>query len=211
MAKSSTKKKAGYQVGSGKTGRKNLKRVDGGWQNQYGVVFTDKERRKLEYEVRKSNKRRDDLLEADKAKPRTVAGNIIDEDKSQLHKMGKDNEFIVSRQSHSLQKFQSKKEYDNYIRKQQAIQSGEYELDKARAYKRNFLQSLKDTYGDEAKDIYNKVRRMNPGKYIEMVGSDEVLEIRYAPSDQKVQGRLNEIRKALGMNQVDEWPDEEYE
>lgn len=200
-----------YKRGSGKTGRVNMKRVDGGWMNQHGVVFTDEERKALKKAVQLSNKQREKEVSQDMQRPRKVAGQVIEENKGQLHIMGKENEFIVSRQSHDMQKIKSRKDYDNFMRKQEAIQSGDYALDKARAYKRNFMQSLKDTYGDEATDIINKVRRMNPKKYIEMVGSDEVLEIRYAPSTQKTQGRLNEIRQALGMKQVDEWPEEEYE
>lgn len=191
-------------------GQPNLKRVDGGYVNQHGVKFTAEQKKALELSVNRSNYQRKKEIASDRAKPHTVAGEVIG-DTNQLRLMGKENEFIVSHQPKTLQKFKSMEEYENFMRKQDAIQSGDYALDKARAYKRNFMNSLRDTYGDEAKDIINKVRRMNPKKYIEAVGSDEVLEIRYAPSDQKTQGRLNEIRKALGMEQVDEWPDEEYE
>ena len=191
-------------------GLPNLTKVEGGYLNQHGILFTEEEKRALENAVDRSNRQRKKEVQADRARPHTVAGKTIG-DTNQLRLMGKENEFIVSHQPKTLQKFQSKKDYDNFMRKQEAIRSGDYALDKARAYKRNFTKSLLDTYGDEAKDIVNKVRRMNPKKYIELVGSDEVLEIRYAPSDQKTQGRLNEIRQALGMEQQDEWPEEEYE
>ena len=198
----------------GKRGRPaglpNLKRVEGGYLNQHGIMFTEEEKKALERAVDKSNRQRKKEVQADRARPHTVAGKVIG-DTNQLRLMGKENEFIVSHQPKTLQKFQSKKDFDNFMRKQEAIHSGDYALDKARAYKRNFMNSLRDTYGDEATDIINKVRRMNPKQYIALVGSDEVLEIRYAPSDQKTQGRLNEIRQALGMKQVDEWPEEEYE
>lgn len=201
-------------MANGKRGRpagtKNLKRVDGGFMNQYGVTFTPEQKKALERSVNRSNYQRNKEIKADRAKPHTVAGQVIG-DTNQLRIMGKENEFIVSHQPKTLQKFKSMEDYENFMKKQERIQSGEYALDKARAYKRNFMKSLQDTYGDDAKDIVNKVRRMNPKKYIELVGSDEVLEIRYAPSDQKTQGRLNEIRQALGMEQKDEWPDEEYD
>lgn len=190
-------------------GMPNLKKVDGGYVNQHGVRFTPEQKRALERAVDKSNKQRKLEIEADRKKPHRVAGEVIG-DKNQLHLMNKENEFIVSHQPKTLQKFESMEDYNNFMRKQKAIQSGDYAIDKARAYKRNFMRSLKETYGDEATDIINKVRRMNPKKYIEMVGNDEVLEIRYAPSDQKTSGRLNEIRNALGMEEKDEWPEEEY-
>lgn len=200
-----------YRKGSGKTGRKNMKRVKGGWQNQHGVVFTDAERKALNRAVAKSNRQRKKALEAERGKPHIAGGKVVSKDKSQLLLMGKESPFIVSQQSSSMQKFKSKEDFEKYLDKQERIHSGEYYREKARLYKRNFMNSLRDTYGDDAKDIINKVRRMNPEKYMEMVANDETLEISFVPSDDVVAGRLNQLREALGMEQKDEWPNEEYD
>lgn len=204
------KKKKGYKKGSGKTGRKNMKRVEGGWQNQHNVVFTDAERKALERAVAKSNRQREKEVAQDKARPRMVAGKIIEKDKNQVHTMGKENEFIVSQQKKTLQRFKSKEDYENFMRKQEAIQSGQYAIDKANAYRENFVTSLENVYGKDAQDIIEHVNSMDAKDYIDIVAHDEALEITYDPSDKLVVGRLNDIRKALGIKEKDGWPHEAY-
>lgn len=187
--------------GGRKPGTKNLKKVDGGYKNQYGVIFSEGQKKALERAVNRSNyKRKKMLAEEDKLNPNA----------NQLRLMGKESDFIISRQSKSLQRFKSMAEFESYMDKQARIQSGEYLVEKARLYKRNFTKSLLETYGDEAKDIAMKIRMMKPADYMRMVASNEVLEIRYAPSDMPLSGRLNQLRAALGMKLKEEWVDEEF-
>lgn len=198
-----------YVRGSGKTGRINMKRVDGGWMNQYGVVFTDAERRAMRKATKASNAKRAAEVAAWEAQPHNVGGTELAPNKTQLLTMGKEPEFIVAQQHGNAQKFKNKAEFEKYMRKQERIMSGEYEVEKIRLYKRNFTDALLQTYGDQAKDIAMKIRTMKPKEYMQMVANDERLEIRYAPSHEKIEGRLNEIRQALGMKLKDEWLDEE--
>lgn len=197
-----------YVRGSGKTGRVNMKRVDGGWMNQHGVVFTDAERRAMRRATKRSNAKRAAEVAAWEKQPHKVGGVELAPDKTQLLTMGKQPEFIVSQQHGNPQKFTTKAEYEKYMQKQARIASGEYERDKIRMYKRNFTTALLETYGDDAKDIAMKIRTMKPEEYMRMVANDERLEIRYVPSLEKVDGRLNELRQALGMKLKDEHIDE---
>lgn len=194
---------AGYVKGSGKTGRKNMRQVEPGlWENEYGVRFTTAERRALKRAEQKSQAIREKQI-AEMGTPT--------EHQSQLRLMGKEeNEFIISRQDKPLQKFKSRESFEKYLEKQARIHSGEYQLERARLYKRNFINSLMDTYGDDAKDIAMKVRMMKPDEYMKMVAGDEVLEISYVPSDMYVSGRLNQLRAHLGMKLKDDWVNEEY-
>lgn len=190
-----------YQGGRQK-GRRNLERVDGGLKNQHGVVFTEAQKKALERAVNSSNRKRKKMMaEEDKLNPNAP----------QLRLMGKESDFIITRQSKSLQQFRSMADYENYLKKQQAIQSGEYLRDRARLYKRNFTNALLNTYGPEARDIAMKIRMMKPEEYMKMVAANEELEIRYQPSDMKQTGRLNQLRTILGMRLKDDGFDEEYE
>lgn len=183
-------------------GRKNLTKTELGYLNQYGVQFTEEQKRALERAVDRSNYRRKKMIaEVDK----------VDQNANQLRLMGKESDFIISRQSKSLQRFKSMEDFERFMDKQDRIQSGEYLADRARMYKQNFSKALLETYGDEAKDIVMKVRMMKPEEYIKMVAEDEVLEIRYVPSDMKVSGRLNQLRAHLGMKLKEDWVDEIYE
>lgn len=189
-----------YRGGRSK-GRKNLVKTDSGVINQHGVAFTYEEKKALERAVKRSNYRRKKMkAEEEKLNPHA----------QQLRLMGTESDFIISRQSASLQRFKTRKEYENYMKKQERIQSGKYLVDRARLYKRNFTKSLLETYGAEAKDIAMKIRMMKPEEYMRKVASDERLEIRFVPSDMKASGRLNQLRAALGMKLKDDWVDEEY-
>lgn len=190
-----------YRGGRGK-GKKNLKKVPEGYQNKHGVTFTPEQKKALERAVDRSNYRRKKMLE------REMRENPEQAQLSDLRTMGKESVYSISRQSKSLQRFKSMEEYEAYMDKQARIQSGEYQLERARAYKKNFIDSLLDTYGDEAKDIAMKVRMMKPDEYMLKVAGDEVLEISFVPSDRKVTGRLNQLRAHLGMKLKPEWPDE---
>lgn len=167
-------------------------------KNKWGVEFTEAERKALITATNRSNAMRNkDLAKLNKVE-------------TQLYTFGKESDFILSRQSDDLQRFKSRDAFENYMKKQEAIHSGEYIADKARAYKHNFTKSLLETYGDDAKDIAMKIRMMPPEQYIKMVAENEKLEIRYVPSDMKVAGRLNQLRAELGMKLKDEWVDETY-
>lgn len=199
-----------------KKGLPNLKKVDGGYLNQYGVFFTPEQKNALERSVQRSNYKRKKELEKLAQQPHVVGGRVISKDGQQLKTMNKENDLIIARQHRSLQKFKTMEDYEKFMGKQKAIQDGTYAIDKMRLYKRNFTESLLETYGDDAKDIAMKIRMMDPKDYMRMVASDEVLEIRFVPSDEKVQGRLNQIRAAMQRYGVkiklkEDWPDEEIE
>lgn len=191
-----------YRGGRGK-GKKNLKKVPGGVKNKHGVTFTYEQKKALERAVDRSNYRRKKMLEYE-----MEVNQVIEEYFSELRTMGKESVYSIARQSKSLQRFKSMEEYEQYMDKQARIQSGEYQLERIRAYKRNFIDSLLETYGPEAKDIAMKVRMMNPDEYMAKVAGDEVLEISFVPSDRKVTGRLNQLRAHLGMKLKPDWPDE---
>lgn len=193
----------GYQLGSGTTGRVNMKRVDGGWMNQHGVVFTDEERKNLERHVKASNKVREEMLRTEAEVNEHRKAELND-----LRTMGKESVYSISRQSKNMQSFQSVEDFENYMDKQMRIQTGEYQEERAEHYKKNFTDSLLETYGKEAQDIVDHVNTMKNDDYMLKVAGDEVLEISFVPSDKKVQGRLAQLRTHLGIPQPDNWVDE---
>lgn len=183
-----------YRGGRGK-GRKNLVTVDGGVKNQHGVVFTQEQKKALERAVNRSNYQRKKMqAEYDKRNPNN----------NQLRLMGKEPEFIITRQSKSLQRFKSMEDYEKFMDKQARIQSGEYLEERTRAYKRNYMKALDNAFGDDAKDIKMKVRMMKPEEFRRMVEADEVSEIGYIYDPSARSGKLNQIRASFGMKEKDE-------
>lgn len=181
----------GSQYRGGRSpGRKNLIRVDGGLQNQYGVTFTEEQKKALERAVDRSNYRR---------KKQVAEVDALNPNNAQLRLMGKESDFIITRQSKSLQRFKSMEEYEQFMDKQARIQSGEYLEDRTRLYKRNYMQALDNVFGEDAKDIKMKVRMMKPEQFRKMVESDELLEIGYIYDPSARTGKMNQIRASFGM------------
>lgn len=193
MAKRKNSGKASYegkQYRGGRTpGKKNLVKVDGGVKNKHGVTFTDEQKKALERAVNRSNYQRKKMqAEADRLNPQN----------SQLRLMGKESDFIISRQSKSLQQFKSMEDYEKYMDKQARIQSGEYLDEKTREYKRNYMKAVREELGD--KGIEMRIRMMKPEdfrKLVETNGDDMEISYVYDASAKKV--RIDRIRDLLGM------------
>ena len=184
-----------YKKGTGKTGRINMKRVEGGWMNQHGVVFTDEERKAIQRANRASEKiRQKQIAEADSQS----------EQARQLRMMGKESDFIISRQDKKLQDFKSMEKFERYMDKQARIQSGEYLEDATRLYKSNYMKALDNVFGDEAKGVKMKIRMMKPEDYRKLVEGNETLEIGYLYDPDALEGKMAQIRKALNMKPLDE-------
>ena len=176
-------------------GRKNLIRTDGGYRNQHGVTFTEEQKKALERAVNRSNYQRKKMqTEADKLNPIN----------SQLRLMGKESDFIISRQSKSLQKFKSLEEYERFMDKQAKIQSGEYLEEQTRMYKRNYIKAVQNELGDSG--IAMRVRMMKPEDFRKLVEeSGEDMEINYVYGASAQVARRNRIREILGMKPVEDW------
>lgn len=186
----------GTQYRGGRTpGRKNLQRVDGGYVNQHGVSFTEEQKRALERAVDRSNYQR---------KKQIAHVDALNPNNQQLRLMGKESDFIITRQTKSLQRFKSLEDYEQFMDKQARIQSGEYLEERTRHYKRNYMKALDNVFGEDAKDVKMKVRMMKPEDFRKMVESDELAEIGYVYDPSAKAGKLNQIRSAFGMKQKEE-------
>lgn len=172
----------------------NLKRVEGGFQNQHGVVFTAEQKKALENSVRRSNYVRDKQIKEEDAMV-SASGRS----NAQLKLMGKESDFIIARQSRSLQGFKSMEEYEAFMEKQARIQSGEHLRDRTELYRANHIKSLENVFGDDAKDVIEHIRNMDLKEYREMLQKDEFLEVNYVYDPSALAGKLNQIRKSLKM------------
>lgn len=199
--------------GGRKKGSGNLTKTAGGYVNQHGVSFTAEQKKALEKAVDKSNYRRKKMLEAEGQLDRLSGGQPTGQKVAQLQLMGKESDFIITRQSKSLQQFKSMEDFEKFMGKQERIASGEYLEEKTRAYKRNHMAALKNVFGDSAKDVIMKIRMMKPEDYRRLIQSEENLEVSYIYDPSTMGAKLNQIRTSLGMAEKyeDEYEDEEGE
>lgn len=188
-------------------GVKNLKRIDGGYLNQKGVFFTETEKKALESAVRKSKRKQKQLRALFDPLPYKIEGRETGATVGQMRLMNKELDFSIADKSASLQRFQSKEEFDRYMKNLNRVNSKNYVADRARLYKRNYQTALTDPHSglglayDDVSDILMKIRTMKPEDYIQQVASNEELEIGYLYDDGNgsIANKLNAIRSALGL------------
>ena len=191
--------------GGRKKGTKNLKRLDDGrLQNQNGVIFTEAEKKALERLANSANAKRRAMLKQEATLPRRVMGIDTGQTVGQLQLMGKESDFIITRKSKSLQKFNSREEYERYIDYLKKVNSRDYLTERIRQYKRNHMKAIENAFGDDAKDIIMRIRMMKPKDYMKMVQSNEDLEISYIYDPSARDGKMNQIRASLGMKLKEE-------
>ena len=182
------------------SGEKNLKRTNTGTLiNQHGVEFTEAEKKALESAVNTANRKRANMLKQEAILPRVVNGVDTGQKKGQLHLMGLESDFIISRKTKSLQRFKSREDYDRYMKNLERVNSRDYIGERVKLYKRNHMKAIENEFGDEGKDVLMKIRMMKPEDYMKYVQSDENLEIGFIYDPQQKAGRLNSIRASLGM------------
>ncbi len=214
--KKAAKKAATYEGtqyrGGRSSGRKNLKKSAAGeLTNQYGVTFTPEEKKQLENAVNRANYRRKKMLKQAATLPRLVGGRDTGDTVGSLQLMGKESDFILAKKTKSLQRFRSRAQFEKYMKRLDRVNSPEYLNERIRGYKKNYQTALENVFGDEAKDVIKKIRYMRLNKYMKMVEQDELLEISYIYDPSARAGKLNEIRRSLGMKETDEWGDEYIE
>ena len=204
----------GIQYRGGRvSGRKNLKKLPtGNLQNQHGVIFTAEEKKALEQAVNTANRKRARMLKQEATLPRKVMGVDTGETIGQgLQLMGKESDFILRPKTKSLQRFQTKEDYNRYMKNLERVNSRDYITERVRLYKRNHMKALEEHFGDDAKDIIMKIRMMKPEDYMRTVQSDEMLEISYVYDPSARSGKLNQMRASLGMILKEEELPEEME
>lgn len=198
-------KKKSYEGGQYRGGRtpksKNLVRVEDGFKNKYGVIFSEAEKKALETAVNTANRKRNRML----AQEAEATGTDI----QIIRIMDKESDFILAPKSKSLQQFKSKEDFENYLANVRNVNRREYVDERTEQYRTNYGTALDNAFGDDAKDIKEALNAMSPKEYREFVAQhDDVLEIGYIYLPSKRTEKLNEIRSAIGLDPV-EVPDDE--
>jgi len=182
--------------GGRRKGCKNLTRTADGIVNQYGVTFSEEQKKALERAVDRSNYRRAKQI---------AEWDALNENARGLRTMGKESDFIISRQSKSLQRFKSMEDYEKFMDKQARIQSGEHLEEMTRLYKRNYMSAIDNVFGAAGAGVKMKIRMMKPADFRRLVEEKgEDLEIGYIYGPEARIGKLNVIRETLGMKMVED-------
>lgn len=198
--------------GGRQKGEKNLVRVDGGFQNQHGVVFSEAERKALTNAVNTANRKRARMLKQEGSLPWVVDGKDTGDTLASKQRMGYESDFILAPKSKSLQRFRNRKEFESYMLNLERVNDRNYINKRTEQYRENYLTGLDRAFGDDAADIKKAIGKMSPAKYRELVAQhDEDLEIQFLYDDKDRTAKLNRIRNAMGLPSKEAAePDETY-
>lgn len=202
------KKKAGTRAG-----KKNLIRTDEYITNQFGVQITHEQARIMRNLVQTVNRKRKKMIEQFKDKPLFYGSRQLPEDRTQLALMGEELDLTIRKRSASLNQFRSQAEFDRFMRTTERAASRDYEEYRAKLYKKNYMEALKNQYGEFPellKGALMKVRMTPLSKFAELVGTDRLGQIKEHYSLGGKLERLKALREKLGLRNPDYDEDEDY-
>jgi len=184
-----------------KQGSKGL--IKKGWgsvENQQGVRFTKGERKKLESLVNSANRKRNTMLKQERDLPYMLGGRpqggTIGET---LGSMDYESDFVLAKKSKSLHKFETKKEYKNYIRALKHVVKRDYVLDKVEIYKKNYLTGVTRQLEEFSGPIAKKLKSLSNKQFLKYAQGDEALSISFVYSPLEKRLRAEKINNALDV------------
>lgn len=202
-----------YKNNVGRRGRKNLVKLDDGrMKNQHGVTFTEKEKRALVSAVNQANAKRAKQLKQAGKLPRYADGKPSGDTLATKLQAGYESDFIISKKSKSMQRFQNKTEYKQYMDYLKRVNSPTYLDDRTRLYKRNYMEALRRSHGDNAKDIEMKIRMMKPEDFRKLIETEQLPEIKdIYPKSDELSIEREHLRSILGMKSKEDDTFENYD
>jgi hypothetical protein len=190
------KNKSGNKRGLHRKGSKNLIKLNGDLVNQHGVVFTEAEKKALEYKVNSAMAKRRRILKDKNSAVRTILGVPQD------YTVGQDfdsNDFMMSKKSKSLNKFKTRQAYEIYMNNLERITKKDYIDKKLQTYKNNFETAIKKTFGSDGNKAIKQLQKMSLSDFTNLVNSEMYARIQYIYSKEEYQVSLEVLNTILGV------------
>lgn len=189
--------------GPGRSGLKNLKRKDGLIINQFGVKITDEEARQLRNVVQKVNRKAAKMEKSFEGMPLFFGSHRLDENRQQLKLMGEQMDIMIRKRSAGLQSFQTRAQFENYLRNTKRAAETDYIDYRGKLYKRNLIKAINEQFAqfpEMVKGVTMKIQMMPQAQFQKMVGSNRAMQISYMYTPDQQITRLMALRDSLGMN-----------
>lgn len=179
-----------------KSGIGNLEKIKGGVRNQYGVEFTDAEKKALKTAVDTAMRKRKRMLDAEAKLPRMVAGQETGDTKAALQLMGQESDFILAKKSKSLQRFRSKEEYERYMVNLRRVNQRDYIQKRVEAYQKNHATAILRELNDA--QTAAKLASLDSKDYMKLSEMyEDELEIHYVYGSDQRDDKISTINAAI--------------
>lgn len=181
---------------------KNLKYDNGMITNIHGVKFTDQEKKQLVSLVNSAARKRRRMLEQENNMLKTVSNKPSNISVGAYNQsMGKESDFVLAKKTKSLQRFQSKADYNKYIANLQKVVKKEYIEQRVSGYKANYIKGLRNEFGSLDKKTTNKIikqiKGMTHAEYMKTVQANDTLQISFIYEPNQKAKKLEQIRQAV--------------
>lgn len=182
-----------------KKGQKNLKRVGKRYENEYGVQFTEREKKQLESLVNSVNRKRKKIM-TDKKMLDTRTALGVDPDfvfglhsEKNLWGTGADT-LLTKNRSKSLQRFKTKDEFKSYMKDLRRLSDGKYVEKRIKMAQKNKIKALETVFGDDAKHMVKGLRRLSPEEYQKVLSNHAMPSINYMYSEEEYDNALEKVK-----------------
>lgn len=184
-------------------GSKNLIRKDDTIINQYGVQISEAEARRLRSLVNSVNRKAKKMDQEFANKPLMYGNRPTGEDRGQLKLMGDELDLMIRKRSASLNQFQSRKQFQSYMRSAERAAKIDYTDVRGKLYKQNLLKAIDRNYGqfpELVKGIKMKIQMMPQKQFQELIGTNRAFQIGFQYSTSEQISRIANMRDFLGLN-----------
>lgn len=186
-----------------KKGQKNLSHTGGRTTNQYGVSFTENEKKKLESLVNSVNRKRKNILTNPKMlDTRTALG--VDPDfifgvhsEKNLWGTGADT-LLTKNRSKSLQRFKTKDEFRQYMKDLKRLSDKAYVDKRMKLYRKNKIKAMKNVFGSDVKDIVKGLNKLTDKEYKEILANHSLPSISFMYTEEEYDKALEKIKTNYG-------------
>ena len=171
-------------------------------ENQYGVRFTDAEKRQLVSLVNSATRKRSRMLQEEANIPKMAGTEKTNMSVKEYNNfMGKESDFILAKKTKSLQRFETKSAYNKYIKNLKKVVQTDYIEKRTEQYKKNYIKAMKQNIAEAdpklAKAVVKKLKEMSNKEYQKKVAGNESLEISYHYVPNEKFKKLNNVAKAV--------------
>lgn len=172
-----------------------LKRGEGGiLTNQYGVQFTEAEKKALESRVNTANAKRNRMLKKEGSTKLYSGGR---ETGANIHDplLMRESDFVIQQKSKSLQRFRSRADFENYMNNLARVNDRGYIKQRAMTYQNNYIEGLKKMgYPD---DVIAKIQKMSPTEFQKFASQDNSIAFAYIYDEEMASENMEDVRQAL--------------
>lgn len=185
----------GEQYRGGRHTASLTKMVDGGYVNQFGVQFSEEDKRLLESRVNTANAKRNRMLKKESQQQLFFGGKAKKGAKVHDPFLDRESDFVIQQKSKSLQRFRSREDFDNYMENLARVNDRNYIKNRVILYKDNFAKALQNN--GYPQDIIDSINAMTPTDFQEFATSEETANLTYIYDEELKGATITNLRNGI--------------